>query len=133
MFKEQHTIRRKIQMMSYHPQAVMQAANNPRILTNSSNHPPCLKAPVQSCDDPSSGSASQIQHATVTSEVMASTPITESLPADDVEINVPSPKDPALWPVHISDTDRLEIVRRGPFKVPLEFSFPKAPDGGHFT
>uniref|UniRef100_A0A667XPW6 TTF-type domain-containing protein n=1 Tax=Myripristis murdjan TaxID=586833 RepID=A0A667XPW6_9TELE len=55
-------------------------------------------------------------------------------PADAVPspTDVPSPVDPALWPEHITDTDRLEIVRRGPFKVPEGFSFPKGPDGRAF-
>ena len=35
----------------------------------------------QSCDEPSSSSATQTQHTTVTCQGMASTPITESLPA----------------------------------------------------
>ena len=45
---------------------------------------------------------------------------------------MPPPTDPALWPAHILDADRVEIVRRGPFKVSPDFSFPKGPDGRAF-
>ena len=62
-------------------------------------HPEQLKQPstvtegsssVQSCDEPSS-SGTQTQHTTVTSEGIQSTPITESLPADDAISNRPRP------------------------------------------
>ncbi|KAJ4922226.1 hypothetical protein JOQ06_026134 [Pogonophryne albipinna] len=35
------------------------------------------------------------------------------------------PVDPALWPAHFSDTERIEFVRRGPFKVGSNFIYPK--------
>ena len=65
--------------------------------------------------------------------LLAVSPVTERPSASDiVETYVPPPTDPALWPAHILDADRVEIVHRGPFKVSPDFSFPKGPDGRAF-
>ncbi|KAI2647674.1 Zinc finger MYM-type protein 1 [Labeo rohita] len=56
----------------------------------------------------------------------------------EVETDVVSPVsalqvDPSLWPSRLTDSDRLEIVQRGPFKVESDFSFPKDKDGRGFN
>lgn len=52
--------------------------------------------------------------------------------SDTAETYLPPPIDPALWSAHIVDADRVDIVRRGPFKVSSDFNFPKEPDGRAF-
>ena len=71
------------------------------------------------------------QQRTITSE--STSPVIESTSAvDNVETGVPPPTDPALWPSQVLDADRVEIVRRGPFKVPSDFNFPRGLDGMAF-
>ncbi|KAM4534234.1 zinc finger MYM-type protein 1-like [Odontesthes bonariensis] len=90
-------------------------------------------ATAPSPDQPSTSSlgTDATQPTTTTSGRVSS--VTERRSASDiVETYVPPPTDPALWPAHISDTDRVETVRRGPLKVSPDFSFPKGPDGRAF-
>ncbi|XP_063754676.1 uncharacterized protein LOC134874557 [Eleginops maclovinus] len=85
-------------------------------------------ATVLSPDQPPS-TTTDTQQITTTSE----SPVTESpSEGDKVETGLPSPTDPALWPLRILDADRVEIVRRGPFRVPSDFNFPKGLDGRAF-
>ncbi|XDV34378.1 hypothetical protein PO909_004542 [Leuciscus waleckii] len=84
-------------------------------------------------DQPPSSSrlGTDTQQITTTSE--STSPVIESSSAgDNVETCVPPPTDPAFWPSKVLDADRVEIVRRGPFKVPSDFNFPKGLDGRAF-
>lgn len=83
------------------------------------------------CIPSSSSLGTDTQQITTTSE--STSPVIESPSAgDNVETCVPPPTDPAFWPSQVLDAYRVKIVRRGPFKVPSDFNFPKALDGRAF-
>ena len=74
---------------------------------------------IPSPDDqqPSTSSLGTDPQRTATSE--STSPVIESPSAGgNVETCVPPPTDPALWPPQVLDADRVEIVRRGLFKIP---------------
>ncbi|XP_039866244.1 zinc finger MYM-type protein 1-like [Simochromis diagramma] len=84
--------------------------------------------PSQEEQEPSTTSSGTVPYTSTTES-----PVTERLSeSDTVETCVPPSTDPALWPAHIVDADRVEIVRRGPFNVSSDFNFPKGPDGRAF-
>lgn len=72
-------------------------------------------------------------HTATTDEVDTTRQARETPSQSDAdETIVLSPNDPAHWPSHILDADRVDIVRRGPFKVQPDFIFPKNKDGRAF-
>lgn len=102
---------------------------------------------------PSTSTLKDKQHTTSSSDIKVTVPSPDQQPStsssegtaasgltiiqrpstsESVETSVSPPVDPALWPSHILDSDRVEIVRRGPFKVASDFNFPKETDGRAF-
>ena len=110
--------------------------DQPSTSSSSTHHQPPISADSATApspdQQPSTTSSGTIQPSPQP-PLLAVSPVTERPSASDiVETYVPPPTDPALWPAHILDADRVEIVHRGPFKVSPDFSFPKGPDGRAF-
>ncbi|XP_024120007.1 zinc finger MYM-type protein 1 isoform X3 [Oryzias melastigma] len=49
--------------------------------------------------------------------------------ADARESVTAIPRDPADWPANLTDSDRMELVQRGPYEIQSGFNFPKNQDG----
>lgn len=98
--------------------------------TSSCSHQQQPPTSSDSATAPSPGTDTS-QHTTASASQGRVSPDSEG-PSDTAELYVPPPTDPALWSAHILDADRVDIVRRGPFKVSSDFNFPKGPDGRAF-